>query len=198
MKNLIKYLSFIIPLLFISLRSQAQSPPFSPKDFSKIKDIVCDARTLEDLKVINKPCDLDSFTIRAADLNGDGKEEWLFYGPSGECGAHGNCPVRILLKSGDKFTLLNKDCQGERCLEWGNELGSSVLKSVHHGYRDLQIASDSGSFFWTKDIYQWDGHAYQSLQGATTYYLYDADTQGFKKVTQQRWESCTKTGKGCL
>jgi hypothetical protein len=198
MRNPLRIVSFLILLLSLfSVGSQAQTIPFSEKDFLKIKDLVCDTQTLEDLKVIGKTCELDSFTIRAEDLNGDGKQEWFFFGPSGECGAHGNCPVKIFTKDGGNFTLLNKDCQGERCLAWGNEYGSLVLKNSHQGFRDLQIAGDSGSFFWTKNIYQWDGHAYQLLQGSTTYYLYDADSERLKQVTQKRYEACVKTGKGC-
>jgi hypothetical protein len=199
MQNRLRAFDYFIPcLLLLSVQSHALDTPFSGKDFSKVKDVICDPQTVEDLKAIGRQCGLDNFTIQAEDLNGDGNKEWIFYGPEGECGAHGNCPVKIFTKREGKFIQLNKDCQGERCLTWGNAYASTVLKNIHQGYRDLQIASDSGSFYWTKDIYQWDGHAYQMVPGSTTYYLYNSDVGKLKQVSQKQFESCAKTGKGCL
>jgi hypothetical protein len=65
---------------------------------------------------------LDDFTMAAKDINGDEKLEWIFYGPSGKCGAHGNCPLKIFLKDGDQYKPLNKDCQSDECLEWAKPM----------------------------------------------------------------------------
>lgn len=186
-------------LAILPLSAQAKPPPFPAGDFTKIKKFVCDADTIEDLKAIHQTCALSGFTVWKEDINGDGKPEWLFFGPSGECGVHGNCPVAVFQKEGAAYKKLGPEkCpQDTDCLSWANATFSGILKSTHNGYRDLLIAGDSGSFFWTKDIYEWDGRAYKIKKGATTYFIYDSDKEALKPVTQKQWESCTQGGKDC-
>ncbi len=153
---------------------------------------------METLKSIGRGCQLEDFTTIAADLNGDGKTEWLFFGPNGECGAHGNCPIAILTKEEKRWKALGAgDCPDQECLPWANSYASEVLSTKHSGYRDLLIAGDMGSFYWTKDTYEWNGRQYRRKANSTTYFLYDSDTEKLRKVTKAQWEGCVKEGKGC-
>lgn len=161
--------------------------------------MLCPPDTVEALKVINRGCTLEDFTTSAADLNKDGKMEWLFFGPQGECGVHGNCPIAILTQEGSAWKALGApDCTDQECLSWANSFASEVLSSSHAGYRDLLIAGDMGSFYWTKDVYEWNGRQYRRKAHSTTYFLYDSDAEKLRKVSKAQWDSCVKGGKGCL
>lgn len=135
-----------------------------------------------------KACSSKAFTAAGDDLNGDSQQEWFFYGPSGECGTHGNCPLMILQKSANTWRVIYSG--------WGNAFGTEILQSMHQSYHDLDIASDSGPFCWTKDKYIWDGVRYEKQPKSTTYYLYDSDR--LVEVSKAQWEDCSKTGRQCL
>lgn len=163
---------------------------FPASEFSKVKPLLCAPDA-------GAACQASGFTIRETDLNGDGKAEWMFYGPSEECGVHGNCPVRILAGDGSAWRDVSAPCTDSACLQWGNALFSQILKTAHLGYRDLLISSDSGSFYWVKETYRWDGKNYRLQPKGTSYYYYDSDHDRLKEVGKSRWDRCMKEGKGC-
>jgi len=192
------FVLFFVVIVFSPAASQERKAAFPARDFASVRPLLCDSETMDELKAAGRKCELNEFTVRAEDLNEDGTPEWLFYGPSGVCGAHGNCPLNIVASQRSKYVLLGKGCNGENCLGLGNAVGSEVLKSTHNGYRDLQIATDAGSFYWSKNVYQWDGTAYKALKGSTTYYLYEQTADRLRKVTKERWDACMKGGKRCF
>lgn len=198
MRNLLEILGFSFLLIVSSVVAAQKKDAFPPQEFAKLRPLLCDADTLDELKAAGKTCRLDDFVVEARDLTGDGKPEWLFYGPSGLCGVHGNCPLNVAVSQGSRYALLGKNCSGENCLGWGNAYGSEVLNTTHNGYRDLEIASDAGSFYWSKSVYHWDGHAYKEAKGLTTYYLYDEKSDRLRKVSKERWDACAKSGKRCF
>src|SRR4030095_2411613 len=192
-------LGLLVSLLPGLPKLQAKETKFPAADFAQAKSLLCTAEHIETLKVIGKTCTRESFNSLAEDLNGDGTLERLFYGPSGECGAHGNCPVTLLKKVGKKWAPLSSEkCPDDSCLSWANGLYSVILKTSHNGYRDLLMASDSGSFYWVKEVFEWDGKQYRRNLSATTYYLYDSDKEKLVQVTKERWDKCSKEGKECL
>jgi hypothetical protein len=177
----------------------AKETKFPPQEFAKVKPLVCTAQVMDDLKAIHGLCTLKNFTAESEDLNGDGKLEWFFYGPSGECGAHGNCPLTLLKNEGGKWaTFSSGKCNNDECVGYANALYSEILKTSHNGYRDLLLASDSGSFFWVKDVFEWDGKQYRLNKSLTTYFLYDTDKDRLVQVSKERWDNCSKNGKDCL
>lgn len=175
--------------LFFPWQVAAADLSFAAKDFPQVKPLLCPQNT----------CQLESFTVVGGDLKGDGQIFWLFYGPSVECGAHGNCPLVLLQKQEEKWmSLSSENCPSEDCLNFGNPTFSQILKTSHQGMRDLSISSDSGSFFWVKDVYEWSGRQYLRKKGGTTYFFYDSDKERLVQVSKVRYESCVKTGKNCL
>jgi len=188
----------LLQIFFLSPLWAENNLRLSPAEFDQVKPMLCDAETLEQLKVIKKTCDFESFTAWSEDLDGDAKPERIFFGPSGECGAHGNCPIAILKEEKGLWKLLNKPgCQDEGCLGWANAFASEVLPGRTGVFRDLLVGQDLGSFYWTKDVYQWKDGRYQLKAGSTSYYLVDSDVK-LQKVSKARWEQCQKTGKNCL
>lgn len=176
----------------------AATAPISPADFNQVKVRLCDPDTVDQLKAIHQTCGPEGFSTLAEDLDGDGKPERLVFGPSGVCGAHGNCPLILLKQDGTRWEVFPKTaCSGEDCLGWANGFATEVLPDKKNGYRDLLIGEDMGSFFWTKSVYQWDGSHYRKKPGATTYFLVDSKVQ-LVKVSKARWEQCSRTGKNCL
>jgi hypothetical protein len=199
MRNPRIHFSFLcLFILGTAFSLHAKETPFPASEFAKVRPFLCDADRIEEMKAIGKTCEQGSFQIMAEDLNGDGKPEWFFYGPSGECGAHGNCPLLILKQDGGKWApLFPQKCPDNECLQWANALYSETLKTSHNGFRDLLVASDSGSFYWLKDVYEWDETRYKKNAAATSYYFYDGDKDRLVKVSKERWDKCTKTGEGC-
>jgi hypothetical protein len=102
------------------------------------------------------------------------------------------------METNSGWELLAKPaCKSNDCLGWANDFATVVLPVKHNGYRDLLIGADSGSFYWTKSLYQWDGSQYKMKPAAITYYL--ADSEGkLKQVSKSRWEQCSRNGKNCL
>lgn len=194
-----------LAIVFILLQFGLASPlraekaaAFSAAEFDQVKAFLCDSETVEQLKVIGQLCRPESFTVWSEDLGGDSKPERLIFGPSGVCGAHGNCPFLILQEVKAGWEPLEKTaCQGEGCLGWANSFATKVLPGIHKGYRDLLIAEDLGSFFWTKNLYRWDGSRYLRKSGATTYFLVDSNVN-LVEVSKARWEQCRRSGKNCL
>ena len=178
----------------------AQDPSFPEKDFSQVRKYLCNPDQIQTYKELGKTCEFPDFTVRGEDLRGDGQRIWFFYGPSVECGAHGNCPLTLVEKRGNKWTPLSLEpCNNEdTCLKFGNNTFSKVLPTSHQGFRDLLISADSGSFFWVKDVYEWNGRQYLRKNGATTYFFYDGDKDRLVEVSKKRYESCVKEGKNCL
>ncbi len=167
-------------LMTAALAAQKNKPVFPRSAFPKVKAILC--------KDIEKEfCVYNKFFIEGVDLNGDKKPEWFFYGPSSECGAHGNCPLTILQESGAKWIVLFSD--------WGNSYGTEPLSTQHKGYRDLMISGDMGSFYWIKEKWIWNGARYENEPNSTTYYLSDGDK--LIRVTKKQWDDCFKDGKNC-
>lgn len=195
------WVTFLLLLCQLGLALPAQAEtvnPFSPAEFEQVKPLLCDADTLEQLKVIKQTCVAEGFTVWSADLDGDGKSERLVFGPSGVCGAHGNCPLLLLKQVDARWEpFLKTPCQGESCLGWANSYATRVLVSKSQGHRDLLIGEDLGSFFWTKTIYRWDGNHYLAKPDGVTYFLVDSKVQ-LVQVPKARWEQCSKTGKNCL
>jgi hypothetical protein len=197
-KSLIRIFSLCVFLLGITLPLHAKETKFPPSEFAKVRAFLCDADRIEEMKAIGKTCEQGSFQIMAEDLNGDGKPEWFFYGPSGECGVHGNCPLLILKKDGGNWSpLFSQKCPDNECLQWANALYSETLKTSHNGFRDLLVASDNGSFYWVKEVYEWDGKKYKKSPEAISYYFYDDEKDKLVKVSKERWDKCMKTGEGC-
>jgi hypothetical protein len=194
-----------LAIVFILLQFWLTSPlraekavSFSPAEFSQVKTLLCDSETVESLKAIRQVCGPESFTIWSEDLDSDGKTERLVFGPSGVCGAHGNCPLILLKQASSGWEALTKTaCKGEGCLGWANSFATEVLPGKPKGYRDLLIGEDLGSFYWTKNIYQWNGSHYQRKPGATTYFLVDSNVK-LVQVSKARWEQCSRSGKNCL
>lgn len=199
MKTAYRRLSISLLFLFlVPLPLQGKEAKFPVQDFSKVKPFLCNPEQVETLKSIGRTCTVKDFEWDPHDLNGDGINEWLVFGPMGECGAHGNCPLTILKKEGEKWAPLSKQkCESADCLGWANSFATEVLSAKHNGYRDLLIAADSGSFYWTKTVYEWDGGRYKPKSASTTYYLVDPEGK-LKQVTHQQWENCMKNGKDCL
>jgi|GEM_PF-2705075 len=198
MRKLVVLSSLVLFLLGIPLL-QGKEVKLPASDFAKAKSLLCTAERVESLKAVGKTCGRESFGGQSEDLNGDGRAEWILFGPSGECGAHGNCPVTLLKKEGEKWALLSSEpCTADGCLTWANALYSEVLNTSHNGARDLLMASDSGSFFWIKEIFEWNGKQYRRNDGATTYFLYDSEKDKLVQVTKEHWDKCSKEGKECL
>ncbi len=173
LNKIIILIFFIFPYFF--------SLPAYSSPFNQVRKILCK-------NYLGETCSAKSFTMNEKDLNSDGQKEWFFYGPSQECGAHGNCPLVILEKKNGNWKILYSD--------WGNSYETQILQSVHQGYHDLDIASDSGAFYWTKNKYIWNGTQYVAQANSTTYYLYDGDK--LIKVSKEQWEDCSKNGKNCI
>jgi hypothetical protein len=200
MKKFLIICGLVSSLTFLPSFLQGKETKFPAQEFSKVKSILCPAQTMEDLKAIHSTCTLSAFSAKEADLDGDGTAEWLFFGPSGECGAHGNCPMTLLGKQKGKWVDLSREKCGnsDECLNYGNALYSEILKTSHNGYRDLLISSDSGSFFWIKSVYEWNGKQYRQNKNGMTYFFYDSDKEQLVQVNKERWDNCTKSGKDCL
>ena len=172
---------------------------FPPSDFPKVSHLLCDPAQAQISQELGKTCQYTDFTIRGEDLQGNGQIVWFFYGPSVECGVHGNCPLALLTKKENRWLALSSvPCPGQDCLNFGNALFSQTLKTSHHGLRDLLISTDSGSFYWVKDIYQWTGSHYVRKKDGATYFFYDGDADRLVQVSQSRYESCVREGKNCL
>ncbi|HEX5033378.1 MAG TPA: hypothetical protein VFW62_02755, partial [bacterium] len=120
--------------LGLSGRLQAAGPQFPAQDFPQVQSLLCSPAANTSEAAARNACQLESYTVVGADLKGDGSSIWLFYGPSVECGAHGNCPLALLQKQGDKWKPLSSEaCQNEDCLNFGNPTFSQVLKTSHQG-----------------------------------------------------------------
>lgn len=173
--------SYIILFLLMAtpLLAQKNKPPFPRSAFKQVRDIVC-----KEYDEYDKDCAYNKFLIDGVDLNGDKKVEWFFYGPSIECGAHGNCPLTILQKNGDKWNILYSG--------WGNSYGTEPLSTLHKGYRDLEITNEAGPFNWTKEEWIWNGTRYENLPNSTTYYL--SDEGKLILVPPKKWEDCLRNG----
>lgn len=171
--------SYILLFLLMTtpLLAQKSKPLFPRSAFPQVKDILC--KEYDEASCVYK-----NFLIEGADLNGDKEYEWFFYGPSIECGAHGNCPLTILQKNGNKWNILYSG--------WGNTYGTVPLNTLHKGYRDLEIASEAASFYWTKEKWIWNGARYENQPNSTTYYHYDGDN--LIPVPKKQWEDCLKNG----
>jgi len=176
-------------LTIFSAEGKSGPAPMSAENFKELQSTLCPAEEIATLKQIGKLCAAESFEVHSEDLNGDGQADLLVYGPTGECGEHGNCPFKIFIKNQGKWSMIMDD--------WANSLGAGVLTTSHLGYRDLLLASDDSSFFWTKNVYQWNGKEYKLAPNTTTYFLVDGKGD-LKQVTKARYESCSKNGKGCL
>jgi hypothetical protein len=188
----------LLQFFLISPLRAEKTAPISPAEFDQVKSLLCDPDTVDQLKVIHQVCGTESFVSLAEDLDGDGKPERLVFGPSGVCGAHGNCPLYLLKPVGTGWEVFPKTaCKGEDCLGWANSFATEVLPAKHKGYRDLLIGADMGSFFWTKTVYQWDGSHYRMNPSGITYFLVDSKVQ-LVKVSKARWEQCSHSGKNCL
>ena len=101
-----------------------------------------------------------------------------------ECGEHGNCPLNILQKNGNKWSVLYTG--------WGNRYEDKPLSSLHQGYRDLEISGEMTPFLWTKDILIWNGAGYKDQPNSTTYYHYDGEK--LVRVSKKQWDDCLKNG----
>ncbi len=163
------------------LLAQKNTSSFPRSAFPRIKNILC--KDFEE-----ESCVYKNFVIDGVDLNGDKELEWFFYGPSIECGVHGNCPLTILQKNGNKWNVLYSG--------WGNRFETKPLSTLHKGYRDLEIAGDQGAFYWTKERFVWNGATYENQPNSTTYYLYDGEK--LILVPKKQWEDCSKNGQNCL
>lgn len=198
MKTSLSIALLLLQFCFASSLRAEKTAPLSAAEFGQVKALLCDADTVDQLKAIQKVCAPEGFSVLAEDLDGDGKSEQLVFGPSGVCGAHGNCPLILLKPNGAGWEAFPKPvCSGQDCLGWANSFATEVLPSKHNGYRDLLIGEDMGSFFWTKSVYQWDGSDYRLKPGAVTYFLVDSKVN-LVKVSKARWEQCSRSGKNCL
>jgi hypothetical protein len=152
---------------------------FSPAVFNQVQDVLCK----ENQESADDPCSYQykDFFIDTIDLNGDKKPEYLFYGPSSECGVHGNCPLLILQKNAEKWRVLYSG--------WGSTTyRTKPLNKLHQGYQDLEVSSDLGAFYWVKDIWFWNGVKYELQPNSTTYYIYDDESEKLVPVSKKQWD----------
>lgn len=98
------------------------------------------------------------FDVQRVDLNGDGKNEYIFWGNNGNlCGATGDCKLWIYeRKNGNYRKLLRAYAHNDRVEKW-----FELSKRKSKGYRNLVLKGSYSGYETTVYFYEFNGKIYK-------------------------------------
>jgi hypothetical protein len=95
------------------------------------------------------------FAVAFVDLNGDGVDEAIVYGPeassAGWCGT-GGCGIGVYVRHGSRYRLLSSTSIG-----WPPV---GVLRTKHYGWRDITLLGSGGGISEHRDVLMYNGSRY--------------------------------------